>query len=107
MRQQVFLLAIAQALFQTASVLVMTVGALAGSQITSVPMLATLPVATMFLGTAAVMFPASAWMARIGRRKGFIAGATSGLIGGLVAAYGVLSGSLPMLALGTFLVGAY
>ncbi|WP_059414369.1 MFS transporter [Cupriavidus basilensis] len=107
MRQQVFLLAIAQALFQTASVLVMTVGALAGSQMTSVPALATLPIATMFLGTATMMFPASAWMARAGRRTGFVAGATSGLAGGMAAAYGVMSGSLAMLAFGTFLVGVY
>jgi hypothetical protein len=58
----VLLLAIAQALFQTASVIVMTVGGLAGGQIASWPELATIPIATMFLGTATVTFPVSMWM---------------------------------------------
>lgn len=82
--RQVFVLATAQALFQTASVLVMTVGGLAGSQIASRPELATVPIAAMFLGTAITTFPASAWMARVGRRAGFLLGATLGILGGLI-----------------------
>lgn len=54
--RQVLLLAAAQALFQTVSVLVMTVGGLAGAQITPRPDLATLPIAAMFLGTATMTF---------------------------------------------------
>lgn len=104
---QVLILASAQALFQTASVLVMTVGGLAGGQIASRPELATMPVAAMFLGTAAVTFPASMWMTRVGRRAGFVAGAALGILGGLMAAFGIWAGSLIVLSLGTFLVGAY
>jgi hypothetical protein len=48
MHRQVLLLATAQALFQTASTMVMTVGALAGSQIAPAPQLATAPMASMF-----------------------------------------------------------
>jgi hypothetical protein len=48
MHRQVLLLATAQALFQTASTMVMTVGALAGSQIAPAPQLATAPIASMF-----------------------------------------------------------
>ncbi|WP_284735971.1 MFS transporter [Dongia deserti] len=107
MHRQVFLLASAQALFQTASVLVMTVGGLAGGQIASRPELATMPIATMFLGTAATTFPASMWMARVGRRTGFVVGALLGVAGGLLAAAGIWLGALPLLASGTFLVGAY
>lgn len=107
MHFQVFLLASAQALFQTASVLVMTVGGLAGGQIASRPDLATMPIAAMFLGTAVVTFPASMWMARAGRRAGFVAGALLGVAGGLVAASGIWLASLALLSLGTFLVGAY
>ncbi|WP_221624614.1 MFS transporter [Burkholderia sp. Bp8963] len=107
MHRQVFVLATAQALVQTASVLVMTVGGLAGSQMTSRAELATAPIAAMFLGTAAAMFPASAWMARVGRRAGFVLGALLGVLGGLVAALGTWMGSLAVLALGMFLVGAY
>lgn len=107
MHRQVFLLASAQALFQTASVLVMTVGGLAGSQLAVRPELATMPIAAMFLGTAAVTFPASMWMTRVGRRTGFVAGALLGIIGGFIAALGIWLGSLLVLSLGTFCVGAY
>ncbi len=107
MHRQILLLASAQALFQTASVLVMTVGGLAGGQIASTPQLATAPIAAMFLGTALATVPASMWMARVGRRAGFIAGALLGSGGGLIAAAGIWLGSLALLAFGTFLVGAY
>jgi len=70
MHRQVLILALAQTVFQTASVLVMTVGGLAGTQIASSAEWATLPIATMFLGTAITTFPASAWMAKFGRRSG-------------------------------------
>ncbi|OQM75690.1 MFS transporter [Manganibacter manganicus] len=107
MHRQVFLLASAQALFQTASVMVMTVGGLAGGQIASRPELATMPIAAMFLGTAAATFPASMWMTRVGRRAGFVLGALLGVAGGTAGAAGIWIGSLPLLSLGTFLIGAY
>jgi MFS family permease len=107
MHRQVTLLSSAQALFQTASVLVMTVGGLAGAQITEDPRLATTPIAAMFLGTALATVLSSLWMARFGRRVGFVAGAILGVLGGLVAAFGILTGSLLILCLGTLLVGTY
>lgn len=107
MHYQVLILAGAQAMFQTSSVLVMTVGGLAGGQIAPSPALATVPIATMFLGTAAATFPASMWMARVGRRAGFVAGALLGAAGGLIAALGIFLGALELLASGTFLVGTY
>src|SRR3546814_6454896 len=61
----------------------------------------------MFLGTAAMTFPASMWMARVGRRPGFVAGALLGVVGGVVAAAGIWLGSLLLLSLGTFCVGGY
>ncbi|MED7666741.1 MFS transporter [Pseudomonas moraviensis subsp. stanleyae] len=107
MHRQVGVLASAQALFQTVSVLVMTVGGLAGAQLTERADLATVPIASMFLGTAVGMFPASALMAKAGRRAGFMLGAALGVLGGLIAALGIWLTSLPLLALGTFFVGTY
>lgn len=107
MHHQVGVLAGAQALFQTVSVLVMTIGGLAGAQLTSRAELATLPIASMFLGTALAMFPASSLMARAGRRFGFMLGSLLGILGGTVAAYGIWLNSLALLALGTFFVGTY
>jgi MFS family permease len=107
MHGQVLLLSTAQALVQSASVMVMTVGGLAGSQIAPDPQLATAPIAAMFLGTAIATVPASIWMARAGRRIGFVAGALLGAVGGGLAAAGILVQSLLLLSLGTLLVGAY
>jgi len=107
MHRQVLVLAGGQALFQTVSVAVMTVGGLAGLQIAGDPQLATVPVAAMFLGTAGAMAPAAYLMTRFGRRLGFVLGGALGAFGGLFAAIGIWLGSLLFLSVGTFLVGAY
>jgi len=107
MHGQVLILALAQALFQTASTLVVTVGALAGAKIASAPGLATAPIASMFLGTTLATVPASLWMAARGRRTGFVGGALVGALGGLTAAAGIALDSLLVFSLGTLLVGVY
>jgi predicted MFS family arabinose efflux permease len=66
-----------------------------------------LPIATMFLGGGLITVPAATWMARVGRRTGFLAGAALGVAGGLFGMLGMWTGSLALLALGTFCVGAY
>jgi MFS family permease len=106
MHAQVLLLATAQALVQTASALVMTIGALAGAQVARTEF-ATAPIAAMFLGTVIAMVPASLWMARSGRRPGFIAGALLGVVGGTTAAAGLFLDSLLVVLIGTLLIGAY
>jgi MFS family permease len=106
MHRQVLLLASAQAFFQTVSTIVMVVGGLAGAVLAPAPEWATTPIATMFLGTALSTVPASLWMARAGRRPGFVVGALLGALGGVIAAAGVFTGSLQLLCIGTFLVGA-
>ena len=106
MHHQVLRLATAQALIQTASALIMTIGSLAGRAIAG-PDLATVPISALMLGTALTTVPASLWMARAGRRAGFVTGALLGTLGGLVAAAGVYQGSLLLLSLGTLLVGSY
>ena len=105
--RNVLVLATAQALFQTASVMVMTVGALAASRIALEPWLVTAPIAAMLLGTAATTWPAASLMARHGRRPGFILGALLGVLGGLLGAAGIWAGSLLLLSVGTGLIGGY
>jgi MFS family permease len=107
MHRQVFLLATAQALFQIVSVLVMTIGGLAGSILAPSPEFATAPIAAMFLGTAVSTVPASMWMARVGRKIGFVTGASLGTLGGLLAAGGMMTSSIALLCAGTFLAGCY
>ncbi len=107
MYRQILTLATAQALFQTVSVLVVTVGALAGAQIAPRPEWATIPIATMLMGTALLTFPAAHGMKRLGRKRGFVWGAVLGVLGCLTCALAMYWAMLPLLALGTFLVGGY
>jgi predicted MFS family arabinose efflux permease len=101
----VLALASTQALFQTASVLIMTIGGLAGQLLAPEPSLATLPIAMVALGVAVATIPASTLMARAGRRPGFLVGTMFGAAGGTAAAAGIVSGSFLLLCLGTLLVG--
>ncbi|MFZ5718123.1 MAG: MFS transporter [Pseudomonadota bacterium] len=103
----VLALAASQALFQTSSVLLMTVGGLAGAVLAPAPVMATLPIATIALGTAIATIPAAFLMGRLGRKPGFILGAALGMSGGLLAGFAMLTGSFALLCLGTALVGAY
>ena len=73
-KRNVLTLAACQALFQTASVLIMTVGGLAGQMLAADKSLATLPIASMSVGTALATIPASLIMQRVGRRGGFMIG---------------------------------
>jgi MFS family permease len=107
MHRQVLLLVTAQAFAQTASIIVMTVGGLAGSQLAPAPQFATVPISVMILGTVAATVPVSMWMARAGRRVGFITGAFLGVLGGLVAASGIFFRSFFVLLFGLFLIGTY
>jgi Arabinose efflux permease len=104
---QVLLLSIAQAFFQIVSIMVMTIGGLAGKKIAQIPELATLPIATMFLGTAILTFPASIWMSKVGRRSGFIIGSIAGVMGAIVSLFGILYDSLLCYSIGTFLIGSF
>jgi MFS family permease len=105
--RQVFLLASAQALFQTVAVMVMAVGGLAAAAIAANPQLVTAPIAAMLFGTAAAMAP-FAWLTmRTGRRVAFLVGSVLGVAGGLIAALGISLESLAVLSFGTFVVGTY
>lgn len=106
-RRTVASLAIAQALFQTGSVLIVTVGGLAGQMLAPERALATLPIAAVVVGTALATFPASMLMAKAGRRPGFVLGALFGMAGAGLAAWAMLAQSFVLLCVGCLVVGAY
>lgn len=107
MYRQVLILAGSQAIFQTISILTMTIGGLAGELLAPSPSLTTLPIAMASLGTAVIMFPASLWMARIGRKKGFQVGALAGIIAGAISMAAMLLHSFVLLCMGLFCLGVY
>jgi MFS family permease len=107
MKRSVYLLAIGQALLQTGSVLLFATGVLVGQKLAPVSSLATLPVALQFLGTMLTIVPASLFMQRAGRRRGFMLGAVLGGAGALVLLAATLAGSFWLFCGGTLLYGAY
>ncbi len=105
--RSVLLLASAQALFQTASVMVMTLSGLAGQVLASDKRLATLPIALMMVAAAATMIPASLFMQRWGRRAGFALGTALGCGAGVLAATALWMQHFGLFVLANMLVGAY
>ena len=106
-KTQVFLLASAQALFQTASVMVMTLSGLVGLRLASEKGWATLPIAMMMVAAAATMIPAAILMQRVGRKKGFLLGAAAGCLAGVLAALAVWLESFAAFVVANMLVGVY
>ncbi|MEP9238661.1 MFS transporter (plasmid) [Enterobacter hormaechei] len=107
MYKQVLILAGSQAVFQTVTILLMTIGGLAGLYLAPDPTWATIPVAMGSLGTALVMFPASFLMSRVGRRAGFLLGAASGIVSAAIAVVAMIQHSFWLLCLAMLLMGIY
>ncbi len=106
-KRSVLILAGAQALFQTASVLVMTLSGLVGLHMATDKSLATLPIAMMMVAAAASMIPAAMLMQRFGRKFGFMLGALFGCLSGLSAAYAIWSESFWLFVIANMLMGCY
>ena len=106
-KRNIILLAVGQALFQSGSVLIMTVGGLAGYLLAADKSLATLPIAAMMAGTALATIPASMFMGRFGRRAGFVIGTLLGVTGGALAVAGLIGNWFWVFCLGHVLAGAY
>ena len=70
--RDVFLLACCQGLLLTNSAGLITMNGLVGFDLAGTKTLATLGVTTYVLGSAVATMPASLWMARVGRRIGFM-----------------------------------
>ena len=105
--RNVALLAAAQALVLSSSVLAMTLGALVGGQLAPDKSLATLPIAAIVVGTALTTIPAALFMRRVGRRVGFLTGASFGVASGLLSAYAVYVGAFLPFVVAHALLGVY
>lgn len=106
-KRNVLILASAQALFQTVSVMVITLSGIVGWMLAADKSLATLPIAMMMVAAAVTMIPASLFMQRYGRRTGFMLGATLGGAGGLLAAVAIWQENFPLFVAANMLVGCY
>ncbi|MGH8080685.1 MAG: MFS transporter [Lysobacter sp.] len=106
-KRNVFLLAGTQALFQTASVMVMTLSGLVGLRLASDKSMATLPIAMMMVAAAATMIPASMLMQRFGRKAGFMLGTALGCVAGITATSAIWLHSFWLFVFANMLVGGY
>lgn len=97
----------AQALGAASGPIIISLGGLVGSDLAPTSALATLPVSVYNLGLALGTLPAAWIMRRLGRRSGYLLGATIGMLSGLVAAGAITLGAFTLFCLGTFAAGLY
>jgi len=105
--RNLILLTFAQILGASSPPIIISLGGLVGRQLIDNPDLSTLPVSIYQLGVALAVLPAAFLMRSWGRRNAYLLGAVSGLLSGLIAAYGIITGSFWIFCLGTMCAGFY
>ena len=105
--RNVFVLALCQALFMTGQSMMFILAGLVGADLSENKALATLPITVIIVATALTTIPASLLMKHIGRKPGFMLGATFAIIGGSIASYGVYNSSFWIFVMGTMTIGVY
>ena len=102
-----WLLTLAQSLNLTTAVVMVTVGAVAGSELASDPAVATVPYGIQFASVMVLTYPASVLMRHFGRRAVFAAGCSVLILAGCVGWLAASRASFALLVLAHGLVGAY
>lgn len=105
--RNVGLLATCQALMMTASTLVLSTSALVGLMLADNAALATLPFGLLWLATTLATVPAALLMRHVGRRAGFMTGATSAILGASLCTLAIFARRFDLFCLGSILVGAF
>ena len=106
-RKNVGVLAACQGLLLANNAVLVTVNALAGYALATDKTLATLPVTSYFVGSMLTTLPLSFMMKRYGRRAGFTLGAVFAVLGALLCAVAVYTGSFWLLCFGVLVLGGY
>jgi MFS family permease len=106
-KRAAIILAIAQGLYSSATVILIATAGLVGTQIAPSKAWATVPVSAFVIGTALTTIPASMLMKRIGRRAGFMLGALVGFLGAVLAIYAVYQRHFPLFCLAAVLQGVF
>jgi predicted MFS family arabinose efflux permease len=106
-KRNAIVLAIAQALFSSGSVVIAATAGLVGAQLAPSKEWATLPVSTYVVGTMITTVPAALLMGRIGRKAGFMVGAAAGAAAGLLSVYAIYMSSFGLFSISTALHGVF
>ena len=105
--RNIVLLACCQALLLTNSAGLIAMNGLVGYSLVDVKAIATLGATTYVLGSAASTMPMSLWMARVGRRRGFMTGALINIGGCALAVSALYLRSFALYCLATAVIGIY
>lgn len=101
------LFAISQGLMVSAISLIVTCSALVGQALAADKSFATLPIAVMFISTMLMSMPAAFFMAKIGRKRGFMLATLLGFSGGALSTYAIIHQNFWLFVVGIGLIGAF
>ena len=103
--QNVWILTIAQALMMSGASFVVFVGGIIGSQFAPDQSLATLPVASLIIGTAISTLPVAYFMKKLGRKVSFLMFAGFGIVAALLAAHAIIIESFCLFCVSIAMLG--
>ncbi len=103
----VYLITLAQALGMVTAPMVIFVGGFLGMALAPSANLATLPIASLVVGSAIASMPAALIMQKIGRRSGFVYATLMALLGSILAFYSVRNGNFWGLCFSIVLLGMH
>ncbi|MEO8740691.1 MAG: MFS transporter [Casimicrobiaceae bacterium] len=105
--RDIVLLACCQALLLVNNSGLITMNGLVGFALVDNKTFATLGVTSYVLGSALAAMPAALWMAKVGRRRGFMTGSLIAILGSATCALGIARANFPLYCFGTAIVGIY
>jgi MFS family permease len=105
--RDIALLACCQALLLVNQAGLIAMNGLVGYALAENKTFATLGVTSYVLGSALAAMPAALWMARVGRRRGFMTGSIIAVAGSVTCALAIAAGHYPLYCLGTAVIGVY
>jgi len=105
--RDIALLACCQALLLVNNAGLIAMNGLVGYSLVDNKTLATLGVTSYVIGSALSAMPAALWMARVGRRRGFMTGSVIAVAGSATCALAIAMASYPLYCLGTGIIGVY
>ncbi len=105
--RDIALLACCQALLLVNNSGLITMNGLVGFALVDNKTFATLGVTSYVLGSALAAMPAALWMARVGRRRGFMTGSLIAIVGSATCALGIALANFALYCFGTAIVGVY
>ncbi|HCY98562.1 MAG: multidrug MFS transporter [Rhodobacterales bacterium RIFCSPHIGHO2_02_FULL_62_130] len=106
-RRNVLVLVASQAILGSQLPMIFTIAGLAGQSLAPNACWATLPISAMVIGSMLTAAPLSAFMARYGRRAGFVVGTMGGALGAAIGAYGLMQSSFLLFVIGALFSGMY